>query len=75
MDSNESPALQRLKEAHNQGVVVGLKDVAKVASRRDIDKLLWDKPDTFNLFLLALARIQGTEMTKNKMGYFEIAGK
>jgi hypothetical protein len=41
-------------EAQRAGVVLGLPDVdGKPVPRRDVDDLLLNEPDTFNLFLLA----------------------
>ena len=46
--------MDAINQAQKDGVVLGLKAVAGVAQRMDIDKLLHDLPDTFNLFCLAL---------------------
>lgn len=51
-------ALQKLKEANAAGVVLGLKAISNVIPRKDIDVLIRDDPDAFNLFLLALAALQ-----------------
>ena len=68
--------LETLKEAHyTNGVVLGLKDVTDVQPRKDIDKFLVEDPDAFNLFLLALDKLQSEDMLKERMGFFEIAGK
>ncbi|MCJ1284989.1 hypothetical protein MMC26_004326 [Xylographa opegraphella] len=74
-----------LDQAHKDGVVVGLRDVAGVAPRLDIDVLLLDHPDTFNLLLIALMELKaeslpwevddGFKVDKaNKMSYFKLAG-
>jgi hypothetical protein len=65
--------LAALKKAHAAGIVVGLRDIAGIAFRLDIDVLLTDQPDTFNLFLIALDELQNEE-AKNIMGYYQIAG-
>ena len=65
--------MDALKEAHNDGVVLGLKDVAGVLPRLDVDVMLITQPDTFNLFLLALRVLQNDNLNKDKNGYFELA--
>lgn len=65
-----------LDEAQAQGIVLGLNEVTgEVRDRLDIDELLLRHPETFNLYLLALADLQN-EVTSNKdkMGWFQIAG-
>ena len=68
-------ALPGLIEAHKKGVVVGLKDVAGVVSRLDIDVLLHDYPKTFNLYILAMDELQTKSDVDDLMGYFQIAGR
>lgn len=63
-----------LLEAQQTGVVLGLGGVSGVVARLDIDELLLKKPDTFNLFLLALRDLQEDPDTTKPMGYFQIAG-
>ncbi|KAF4627308.1 hypothetical protein G7Y89_g10846 [Cudoniella acicularis] len=65
--------MDALKKAQQDGVVIGLAKVANVAPRLDIDVLLLNEPDTFNLFLLALINIQKKD-PKDIMGYYQIAG-
>ncbi|MCJ1243678.1 hypothetical protein MMC30_000875 [Trapelia coarctata] len=60
-----------LDEAQKQGVVIGPKDVTGIRPRLDIDTLMITKPDTFNLFLLAVADLHSDS---GKMGWFEVAG-
>lgn len=43
-----------IAQAQANGVVVGLKSVSEVKPRREIDDLVVNEPDVFNLFLLAL---------------------
>ncbi len=62
-----------LKKAHEKGIVVGLRKIAGVALRLDIDVLLSQQPDTFNLFLIALDELQNEE-AQNIMGFYQIAG-
>jgi tyrosinase len=60
------------QELAAQGVVVGMKALTgDVQPRVDIDTLLIEKPDTFNLMLQALAVMQDTP---NLLGYYSIAG-
>jgi tyrosinase len=65
--------MDKLNQAQKDGVVVGLKDVAGVVPRLDVDQLLLQEPDTFNLFLLALQSLQEDD-SSNIMGYYQIAG-
>ena len=62
-----------LRKAQENGVVIGLKGINGVIPRMDIDLLLLQEPDTFNLFLLAFQAIQDEPASK-MMGYFQIAG-
>ena len=66
--------MDQLNKAQKDGVVVGLKAVAGVVPRLDIDKLLIEAPDTFNLFCLALADLMSADDNGNIMGYYQIAG-
>ncbi|KAH7311251.1 hypothetical protein B0I35DRAFT_481241 [Stachybotrys elegans] len=50
----------QLEEAHKQGIVLGLAD-SGVQQRVDIDVILTEQPDTFNLFLIALMELQGMD--------------
>ena len=65
---------EELLKAQENGVVIGLGGVTGVVARLDIDDLLLTKPDTFNLFLLALRDLQEDPDAKKPMGYFQIAG-
>lgn len=65
--------MEALKKAQQEGVILGLRDVANVIPRLDIDVLLLNEPDTFNLFLLALSSIQ-TKKPEEIMGYYQVAG-
>jgi hypothetical protein len=64
-----------LKKAHEAGIVVGLRDIAGIAFRLDIDVLFYQQPDTANLFLIALDQLQNNEDASKIMGYYQIAGK
>ena len=68
------PGGRDLLNAQKNGVVIGLGGVTGVVARLDIDELLLKKPDTFNLFLLALRDLQEDPDTTKPMGYFQIAG-
>lgn len=62
-----------------KGIVAGLASApdAKPLPRYEIDDLMAKHPDTFNLFLLALERLQDENEGKKKnkwMSYFEVAG-
>ena len=63
-----------LINVNKEGVVVGLRGVAGVVPRMEIDQLLLEKPDTFNLFLLALKSLQDDPDHTDLMGYFQVAG-
>ncbi|KAL8787253.1 MAG: hypothetical protein Q9195_007863 [Heterodermia aff. obscurata] len=65
--------MDKLKQAHEDGVVLGLKEVTGLLPRLDVDVMLTTQPDTFNLFLLALRALQDEGMSKDKNGYFELA--
>lgn len=77
--------MNTLDDAYQKGLVVGLRDVAGVVPRLDIDELLLKHPDTFNLLLIALKELKGEvvpwqvpaefKITKdNKLSFFQIAG-
>ncbi|OJD40032.1 tyrosinase [Diplodia corticola] len=64
-----------LAQAQADGVVIGLKGLSGIHPRREIDDLVVNEPDMFNLFILALESLQKDEGAhQNKMGYFQIAG-
>ncbi|KAJ1326981.1 tyrosinase [Microdochium nivale] len=52
--------MDQLDEAHKQGIVLGLASFG-VKQRVDIDVMLTEQPDTFNLFLIALMELQGMD--------------
>ncbi|KAG8355486.1 hypothetical protein FVEN_g6792 [Fusarium venenatum] len=52
--------MDQLNEAHKQGVVLGLSGFS-VHQRVDIDVMLMEQPDTFNLFVIALMELQGKD--------------
>lgn len=60
--------MDALRKAQSDGVVIGLKQVASVATRMDIDQLLHDLPDTFNLFALALIDLMNDPDSSKLMG-------
>ena len=76
MASPNPTALKELQDAHKHGILLGLKGVSGIKERLDIDVLLVKHPQTFNLFLLALDKIQNDPDDSNlKMSYFQLAGK
>jgi hypothetical protein len=65
-----------LAEAQSAGDVLGLKSTAGVVvPRRDIDDLLLNEPNTFNLFLLALIDLKEDANRDSKMGFYQLAGE
>lgn len=74
-----------LDEANKQGLVVGLKDVNGIKERLDIDVLMCNYPDTFNLLILALLELKAEKVPwsidpdfvvnkTDKMSFYQIAG-
>ncbi len=60
------------KDLANNGVVVGMQALTgEVHERLDVDVLLVTKPDTFNLYVQALALLQEDPKW---LGYYAIAG-
>ncbi|KAF5633744.1 tyrosinase precursor (monophenol monooxygenase) [Fusarium sp. NRRL 25303] len=53
-----SSAMDHLEKAHEKGVVLGLAGFG-TGQRLDIDVMLTEQPDTFNLYLIALMELQG----------------
>lgn len=74
MGSMNSP-LQKLQDAQKKGIVVGLKDVAGIKPRLDIDQLLLQQPDSSNLLILALSELMDPKQTHNIMAFYQLAGK
>ncbi|KAK8060693.1 Tyrosinase [Apiospora saccharicola] len=67
-------AIQAIKEATDAGIVKGLKDISGVKPRLDIDVMIKTQPDTFNLFILALDKMQKPDFQPRALRYAEIAG-
>lgn len=75
-----------LNEAHQKGLVVGLRDVAGVEQRLDIDELLLAHPVRFNLLVLAFKELKGEDDVSwpvpaefkvaktDKFSFFQMAG-
>lgn len=74
-----------LNESYQKGLVVGLRDVAGVVPRLDIDELLLKHPETFNLLIIALKELKGEDVPwqvpsdfkvakGDKLSFFQIAG-
>ncbi|KAG5799174.1 hypothetical protein H9Q69_001806 [Fusarium xylarioides] len=55
-----SSTMDQLDKAHKEGVVLGLAGFG-TGQRVDIDVMLTEQPDTFNLYLIALMELQGME--------------
>lgn len=70
-------AINRLRQAHEQGIVVGLKEIADNQGgpqrRFDIDELIKWRPNTFNLFILAFQEIKNLDPA-NPHSFYQIAG-
>lgn len=66
--------IQALKEATDAGIVKGLRDISGVKPRLDIDVMIRDQPDTFNLFILALDKMQKPDFQPSRLRYAEISG-
>ena len=61
------------KDQALNGVVVGMRALTgEVRPRVDIDVLLTQHPDTFNLMLQAISQMQ---KDPKKLGYFGLAGR
>ncbi|KAF5690448.1 tyrosinase precursor (monophenol monooxygenase) [Fusarium circinatum] len=56
--TTSNSTLDQLEDAHKKGVVLGLAGFG-VGQRLDIDVMLTEQPDTFNLYLIALMELQG----------------
>jgi len=68
--------MANIAQAQQKGVVIGLNSVSGApVPRLDIEELLLNHPDAFNLFLLALKALHDQKETKNKMGYYQMAGQ
>jgi hypothetical protein len=67
--------MDALNQAQTNGVVIGLKDLAGVVPRLDVDQLLLQEPDTFNLFLIALGDLQHDPNINDIMSYYQVAGR
>lgn len=63
-----------IQDAQRDGFVVGLNAVSGVQPRRELDDLMTNDPDVFNLFILALTSMMKANVD-DKMGYFRIAGE
>ena len=70
----DQQALQHLREEHEKGILLGLKGVSGTVERLDIDVLLSKSPKTFNLFLLALDKLQNDVPYGKRMSFFQLAG-
>lgn len=82
--------MDQLEKAHKAGVVLGLAGFG-TGQRLDIDVMLTEQPDTFNLYLIALMELQGMKnlpwptpggysfqdgtQVDLKMSWFQLTGK
>jgi hypothetical protein len=65
-----------LDRADELGLVVGLKHLNTIVARQDIDVLLQNEPDTFNLFLLAFKDLsEDPDWDTHSMSFWQIAGQ
>ncbi len=63
-----------LREAHGQGLTVGVRhENGALRTRLEIDDFI-KKKDMFNLYLLALIDLQKYDNWKDRFSYFQIAG-
>lgn len=75
-DIRDQRAVDDLRDAQENGNVIGLAAVTgDVVSRLDIDDLLLNEKDCFNLFLLALQALQAHDQRSKTMSYYQIAGE
>ena len=66
--------MEALLKANKEAIILGLGDATgEVCPRRDIDWMIVNQPDTFNLFALAFEAIQNAPK-EDLMGFFQIAG-
>ena len=70
MDTLDETKLEKLRLANKNGIVVGLKDVAGVVPRLDIDILLVKYPEIINLFIIAFDDLQQED--RSIMGYAQL---
>jgi len=68
------PGIDELRQAHKDLVVKGLGGINGTKPRRDIDELLFNHEDTFNLFLLAFKELQ-SQPTTIWTSYAQLAGR
>lgn len=68
--------MEAILQAQKQGVVLGLKGISDTpVPRMEIDDLLFNKPDTFNLFVLAVSELQDEKLATEKMAWQQVAGE
>lgn len=73
-DQKIDAGLKTLQDAQANGVVLGIKDIAGVGLRREIDDLLLNDPDVFNLYIMALKDLMRDEQGSNMFGWYRLAG-
>lgn len=68
--------MEAILQAQKEGVVLGLKGISDApVSRMEIDDLLFNKPDTFNLFVIAVSELQDEKLATEKTAWQQIAGE
>ncbi|KAI4603987.1 hypothetical protein KJ359_000112 [Pestalotiopsis sp. 9143b] len=65
--------MDQLRQAQKAGVVLGLAGVGPNLPRLEIDDMIINQPDTFNLFCLAMDELKSSPPS-DWMGYYQIAG-
>lgn len=66
----------QLSQAYKDGIVIGLARLNKIVPRQDVDVLLKNEPDTFNLFALAFKALkEDPDWQHNWMSFWQIAGQ
>lgn len=65
--------MEDLRAAQEAGIVIGLAKASGKLPRLDMDEMIVNQPDTFNLFCLAMDELKSAPPS-DWMGYYQIAG-
>ncbi|ETS85736.1 hypothetical protein PFICI_03761 [Pestalotiopsis fici W106-1] len=65
--------MEEIRAAQKAGIVIGLSKAGGFLPRIDIDQMIVNQPDTFNLFCLAMVELKSAPPS-DWMGYYQIAG-
>lgn len=65
--------MDQIRQAQKDRVVIRLAGTGSNLPRLEIDEMIIDQPDTFNLFCLAMGELK-SGLAKDWMGYYQIAG-